>query len=175
MLARLETLQFYQTLEVSYVLRRDSLGKWCPFIRHTLLPLTEPYIDICASAPNVIICLDGNMQHRQYSSIVGDLILDLDEFSIFIPDSVVEGSKQHVLNCQSGNSRSLSYRQSVNTPLGAVDACATSHKAAIEQQDAGNVDDTYCSIGLMACLCCHNIPLFLCDIGTPREQHSILP
>jgi Kyakuja-Dileera-Zisupton transposase len=110
------------------------------------------------------------MQHRQYSSVVGDLILHPDEFSIFVPDSVMEGSKQHVLNCRNGNSRSSSHRHSVNTPPGAVDACATSHKAATERQDAGNVDDTYRSKGLMACSCRHDIPLFLCDIRTPGEQ-----
>src|SRR5260370_18758376 len=61
------------------------------------------------STPDVIVCLDGNMQHRQYTSIVGDLVLPPDKFSIFVPDSIVEGSKQHVLDCQKGNSISLSY------------------------------------------------------------------
>jgi len=110
------------------------------------------------------------MQHRQYTSIVGDLVLPLDKFSIFVPDSIVEGSKQHVLDHQKGNPISLSYRQSSRTPLGTIGTCTASHRAVTEWQDAGNADDTYHSKGLMACACCHDVPLFLCDIWTLGEQ-----
>ena len=60
--------------------------------------ITMPYADLHASTPDVIVCLDGNMQHRQYASVVGDLVLYPDEFSIFVPDSILEGSRQHVLD-----------------------------------------------------------------------------
>src|SRR6266446_7208699 len=85
-----------------------------------------PYADLHASTPDVIVCLDGNMQHRQYASVVGDLVLYLDKFSIFVPDSILEGSRQHVLDCQKGNSISSSYRQSSRTPPGVIDTCAAS-------------------------------------------------
>ena len=129
-----------------------------------------PYADLHASTPDVIVCLDGNMQHRQYASVVGDLVLYPDKFSIFVPDSILEGSRQHVLDRWKGNLISSSYQQSSRTPPGVVDTCTASHRAATEWQDAGNADDTYHSKGLMACACHHDIPLFLCDIRTPGEQ-----
>ncbi len=91
-----------------------------------------PYADLHASTLDVIVCLDGNMQHRQYASVVGDLVLYPDEFSIFVPDSILEGSRQHVLDRRKGNSISSSYRQSSRTPPGVVDTCAASHRAATE-------------------------------------------
>ena len=59
--------------------------------------------------------------------------------------------------------------QETRVPAGSLDECERSHRAA---RDKGNesTSDMFASKGVMAMVCRHDIPLFLCDITTPGEQ-----
>lgn len=121
-------------------------------------------------APDVIVALDGNMQHRRYASRKDDPpIMQSDDDFYFLSDEKLNSAKKHVEDCRS---KAKSYRPSQSptpVPSQALDACGDSYKAS---QEKGDGPDTHLhsSKGNMALVCRHDVPLYLCDIKTLGEQ-----
>jgi hypothetical protein len=119
--------------------------------------------------PDVIVCIDGNFQHRRWSKVGEDPpILTEAENLLFLSDQELTNAREHVelSRAQSSNG---GFRTSSSVPNGALDECRDSHTAAQEQDDDGG-GNKFASKGLMAMVCRHDIPLFLCDIKTPGER-----
>lgn len=120
--------------------------------------------------PDVIVCVDGNFQHRRWSSVGGDPeLLSPEALGIFLTEEEVAEARKHVEERRAHTRRSGSSRTSTSVPGGALDECRDSYNAAQERADDED-DGKYASKGLMAVVCRHDVPLFLCDIQTPGER-----
>ncbi|KIJ47785.1 hypothetical protein M422DRAFT_94012, partial [Sphaerobolus stellatus SS14] len=99
--------------------------------------------------PDVQVAMDGNFTHQRYSSVEGDSeIVPLSQLTIWLTEGELESTR---------------------LPDGSLDQCEKAHKAA---RDCGDEVTTgvMASKGLMALVCKHDIPIFICDIMTPGEQ-----
>jgi hypothetical protein len=82
----------------------------------------------------VIICIDGNFQHRCYSSVQDDPeVVEIDRTFFFVTTDDVEFAKQHVA-CQRSVNRP-SNQQDSRVPTGLLDECEKSHHAARDHGD----------------------------------------
>jgi Kyakuja-Dileera-Zisupton transposase len=79
---------------------------------------------------------------------------------------VLNAVKQHVADQRHINE--MGSRQNTCVP-GSLDECEQAHHAARDRGDQ-TTEGLYASKGLMAMVCRHDIPLFICDITTPGEQ-----
>ncbi|KAF8579622.1 hypothetical protein K439DRAFT_1359241 [Ramaria rubella] len=86
---------------------------------------------------------------------------------MFIPRDLVESAKNHVTERR--NVSRTGRRQAARVPDGSIDECEKSHHAARNRGDE-STKGLFASKGLMAMVCRHDIPLFLCDITTSGEQ-----
>ncbi|KAF8580050.1 hypothetical protein K439DRAFT_332817 [Ramaria rubella] len=86
---------------------------------------------------------------------------------MFVTREVVEKAKKHV--AERRNVNHTGRRQAARVPDGSIDECKKSHHAARNRGDEPT-KGLFASKGLMAMVCRHDIPLFLCDITTPGEQ-----
>jgi hypothetical protein len=111
--------------------------------------------------------MDGNMQHKQYAFVRGQIILPWDESCALLNQSDIDEAARHVSAARAGNQQSEDSRPSSFVPEGAIDEC---HRATKGWRQAPSSRDTFRSKGLMATVCRHDIPVFLCDIQTPGEQ-----
>ena len=122
------------------------------------------------SGADVIVALDGNMQHKQYASVDGEMILPWDETCIFLSGEDISSARSHVTKARHTAKASTLRRQSNSVPDGAITECQESHRAANTRQGDGPDNHKYRSKGLMGAVCRHDIPLFMCNIRTPGEQ-----
>ncbi|KAF8321016.1 uncharacterized protein EI90DRAFT_2848299, partial [Cantharellus anzutake] len=121
--------------------------------------------------PDVIVAMDGNMQHKQYMFVGGEMILPWNETCTFLTDAEIEEAARHISDARAA-SRGCSEvsRPSSLVPDGAIDECEESHRATKRGKQSASKTDTFRSKGLMATVCRHDIPLFLCDVRTLGEQ-----
>ncbi|KAF8577101.1 hypothetical protein K439DRAFT_1365445, partial [Ramaria rubella] len=111
---------------------------------------------------------DGNFQHRRYSSVHNDPeLIDINGTYMFVARVLVESAKKHVTERRAINRTGR--RQAARVPDGSIDKCEKSHHAACNCGDESS-KGLFASKGLMAMVCRHDVPLFLCDITTPGEQ-----
>jgi hypothetical protein len=92
-------------------------------------------------------------------------------------DAEIEEAVHHISDARAA-SRGCSEesRPSSLVPDGAIDECEESHRATKCGKQSASKTDTFCSKGLMATICRHDIPLFLCNVRTLGEQqHFQLP
>jgi Kyakuja-Dileera-Zisupton transposase len=117
---------------------------------------------------DVIVCMDGCFQHRRFSSVRGDpeIITD-DHLRLFLPSTDLESAKNYISSRRHIDKPSA--RQDARVPRGSLDECEKSHHAARDRGDE-SAKGIFASTELMAMVCHHDIPLFLCDITTPGEQ-----
>jgi len=108
------------------------------------------------------------MQHKQYSSILGQMILPWDKSCIFLSQNELSVAWDHVNHAWMASKPSKQCCHCSTVPEGAIMECQDSHCAASNQGDGS--EDKWCSKGLMGAVCHHDIPLFMCDICTPGEQ-----
>ena len=110
------------------------------------------------------------MQHKQYASIDGKMILPWDETCIFLSGEDIDYAWAHIVEaCHTAKASAL-WCQSNSIPDGAITECQESHHAANTQQGDSPDNHKYQSKGLMGAICQHDTPLFMCDIQTPGEQ-----
>ncbi|KIJ46504.1 hypothetical protein M422DRAFT_165232, partial [Sphaerobolus stellatus SS14] len=103
--------------------------------------------------PNVQVAIDGNFTHQRYSSVEGDpKIVPLSQLTIWLTEGELEVARQHI-----------------QLPDGSLDQCEKAHKAARDRGDEATTG-VMASKGLMALVCKHDVPIFICDITTPGEQ-----
>ena len=121
-------------------------------------------------APDVIIAINGNMQHHQYTFVGGKMILLWNKMCIFLTSKELKASACHVAEARKADKRSTERRTSSIVPDGAIDECQNSHRATKSGEQRASQHDLFRSKGLMATVCRHDIPLFMCDIQTPGEQ-----
>lgn len=119
--------------------------------------------------PDVIVCLDGNMQHKRWSNVGDDpeMLLE-DQTHFFLSDEEIRDARQHV-EAKRSSKTSQTGRKFSSVPSGALDECRDSHHAAQERADEED-NGKFASKGIMAMVCRHDIPLFLCDIQSPGER-----
>ncbi|KAF8583808.1 hypothetical protein K439DRAFT_1347653 [Ramaria rubella] len=86
---------------------------------------------------------------------------------MFVTRELVEKAKKHIAERRSVNRTGR--RQAARVPDGSIDECEKLHHAARNRGDE-STKGLFASKGLMAMVCHHDIPLFLCDITTPSEQ-----
>lgn len=108
------------------------------------------------------------MQHKQYSSVLGQMILPWDESCIFLTQNELSVARDHVNHARMVSKPSTQRRHCSTVPEGAIMECQDSHRAASNRGDGS--EDKWRSKGLMGAVCRHDIPLFMCDIRTPGEQ-----
>ena len=112
------------------------------------------------------------MQHRRWSNVGSDPELICDSLlPMFLTDAEVLEAQAHVEECRGKAYASIQtpVRTSTAVPEGALDDCKESYHAAQERADSDD-NGKYASKGLMALVCRHDIPLFLCDIKSPGER-----
>ena len=122
--------------------------------------------------PDIIVAMDGNMQHRQYTFVHREMILQWNKTCTFLTSAEIEEASCHVSEARAASRQSVELRPSLSVPDGAIAECEESHRAMKTKggsKSASN-EDTFRSKGLMATVCRHDIPLFLCDMQTPGEQ-----
>jgi len=56
-------------------------------------------------------------------------------------------------------------------PDEAIDSCESSYEAADKKKQKASMD-SFDDTGLVALICCHNIPLFFANIDSPGEQQK---
>ncbi|OAV91038.1 hypothetical protein PTTG_28102 [Puccinia triticina 1-1 BBBD Race 1] len=105
----------------------------------------------------LIICLDGNFQHRHHSKASRDYDR-IQTPSIFLPPSNIQDmtAKIRELECQ-------------KKPDEKKDRCTESHKAADDKRNQSTwkgCDDT----GLMGCCCRHDNAIYMANISKSGEQ-----
>ncbi|KIJ42325.1 hypothetical protein M422DRAFT_171213, partial [Sphaerobolus stellatus SS14] len=117
--------------------------------------------------PDVQVAIDGNFTHQRYSSVEGDPeIVPLSQLTIWLTEGELEVARQHI---QDAHDRTGKRRQSTRLPDGSLDQCEKAHKAARDRGDEVTTG-VMASKGLMALVCKHDVPIFICDITTPGEQ-----
>lgn len=110
------------------------------------------------------------MQHKRWSSVGDDpQMLSSTEIRLFLSEAELNAARDHVEESRAHTKANPSRRTSTSVPGGALDECRDSHHAAQERADEDNTGK-YKSKGLMAMVCRHDIPIFLCDIQTPGER-----
>ncbi|KAA1117187.1 hypothetical protein PGTUg99_036846 [Puccinia graminis f. sp. tritici] len=108
----------------------------------------------------LIVCLDGNFQHRHHSKASRDYET-LQTPSIFLPEGAVEMMTQEIRHMEVMN----------KTPKQA-DRCADAHKAANDKRNESTwkgCDDT----GLMGLCCRHDSAVFLANIYKSGELRAL--
>ncbi|OAV93237.1 hypothetical protein PTTG_05579 [Puccinia triticina 1-1 BBBD Race 1] len=103
----------------------------------------------------LIICLDGNFQHRHHSKASQDYHQH-NTPSIFLTQSEVEKMKAEI--------RLIELR---NKPNEKKDCCTEAHKAANDKRNKWKGCD---NTGLMGCCCQHDAAIYLANINKSGEQ-----
>lgn len=120
--------------------------------------------------PDVLVCVDGNFQHRRWSNILPDPeILSLRELAVFLTQDELDAAQKHVDESRGRTALHPRPRMATAVPSGALDELRDSHHAAQERADDED-SGKYASKGFMAMVCRHDVPLFLCDTKTPGER-----
>ncbi|KIO16668.1 hypothetical protein M407DRAFT_58014, partial [Tulasnella calospora MUT 4182] len=102
--------------------------------------------------PDIIVCLDGNMQHKRWSSVGDDPeMLSEDQTHFFLSDQEIRDARQHV-EANRSSRRSQTGRNFSAVPSGALDECRDSHHAAQERADEED-SGKFASKGIMAMVC----------------------
>ncbi|KIJ55308.1 hypothetical protein M422DRAFT_79363, partial [Sphaerobolus stellatus SS14] len=124
--------------------------------------------------PDVIVCVDGNFQHRRYSSVADDPpLINPEELFMYLTLEELEKAKEHIEAQRDVDHPAR--RRDAMVPPGSINDCEGRHNAA---KDWGNdsTDTMFSPRGKMAMVCRHDVPftglntLFLCDINTKGEQ-----
>ncbi|KIJ52429.1 hypothetical protein M422DRAFT_122538, partial [Sphaerobolus stellatus SS14] len=122
---------------------------------------------------DVHVAIDGNFTHQRYASVENDPeIVPCQNQAIWLTDTELEAAWLHITEAHEVHA-AASHRQSTCIPEGSLDECEKSHKAARDCGDEA-AEGVMASKGLMAMVCRHNVPLFICDITTPGEQQFYL-
>lgn len=109
------------------------------------------------------------MQHRRWANVGQDpKLVNIQDLRLFLTEDELQSAREHVETARSA-STSGSRRTSSDVPSGVLDECRDSHRAAQEKADSDD-NGKYASKGLVAMVCRHDIPLFLCDMKTPGER-----
>lgn len=114
---------------------------------------------------DIHVAMDGNF-HHQHRRSAGDSPAFYNP-AYFLPKSQVDAMGIHI--GQQWKKPSKPWKTTV--PDEAIDSCKSSYEATDgKKQKASmeNFDDT----GLMAIICCHDIPLFFANIDSPGEQQK---
>jgi hypothetical protein len=118
--------------------------------------------------PDVQVAIDGNFTHRRYKSVPEDPpIVESHHLEMWLTPEELEAAQSHM--AEKSHIPLSGDRQEARVPTGSLDECEKSHRAARDRGD-GSESDLYASKGIMAMVCRHDVPLFLCDITTPGEQ-----
>jgi len=114
---------------------------------------------------DIHVAMDGNFHHRHRRS-AGDCPPFYDPV-YFLPKLQVDGAGRRI-----DTARKRPPRQ-CNTvvPDEAIDQCETSYEAA-DGKKQKTAMDSFNDTGVMALICCHDIPLFFANIDTPGEQQK---
>ncbi|KAA1096264.1 hypothetical protein PGT21_010698 [Puccinia graminis f. sp. tritici] len=105
----------------------------------------------------LIVCLDGNFQHRHHSKVSRDYE------QIFTPSLFISQSK---VDAMTAKIRDLELRKK---PQDKKDRCTEAHKAADNKRNESSwkgCDDT----GLMGCCCRHDAAIYVAKINKSGEQ-----
>ncbi|KAF8313346.1 uncharacterized protein EI90DRAFT_557978 [Cantharellus anzutake] len=77
--------------------------------------------------PDVIVAMDGNMQHKQYMFVGGEMVLPWNETCTFLTQAEIDEAAHHVSEAQAASRGSLESCPSSLVPDGAIDECKESH------------------------------------------------
>lgn len=132
-----------------------TLARRCPACFYRLTKDSAASVTSEALPLDLIVCLDGNFQHKRRNRVDGSTD-DLQERQIILSREKVQSMEEHV-NIKRG------YR-SESEP-----GCLSHFKAANESASKAS-SVVFDITGLMLLTCCHDIPLFACDIYTPGEK-----
>ncbi|KIN99430.1 hypothetical protein M404DRAFT_30479 [Pisolithus tinctorius Marx 270] len=114
---------------------------------------------------DIHIALDGNFHHRHWHS-AGSCPAFYDP-AYFIPKVQVDN-----VGCRIERVHKRPPRQwRVEVPDEAIDQCEASYEAADGNKQKATMD-CFDDTGIMALICCHDIPLFFANIDTPGEQQK---
>ena len=78
-------------------------------------------------APDVIVAIDRNMQHRQYTFVGGEMILPWNETCIFLTNKEIKVATCHVAEARKADKCSTVQHPSSVVPDGTIDECQNSH------------------------------------------------
>ncbi|KAA1103498.1 hypothetical protein PGT21_019702 [Puccinia graminis f. sp. tritici] len=112
-----------------------------------------------ATRDSLILCLDGNFQHRHHAKASRDEAIRSHRF--FIQPNEVENMKAEIR-----------IKEMENKPPAQADRCADAHKAADDKRNESTwkgCDDT----GLMGCCCRHDSVVYVANIYKSGEQRSL--
>ncbi|OAV86035.1 hypothetical protein PTTG_30124 [Puccinia triticina 1-1 BBBD Race 1] len=108
----------------------------------------------------LIVCLDGNFQHRHHSKASRDHET-IQTPNIFLPEGAVENM-----------TREIRHMEVVNKAPAQADQCTDAHKAADDKRNKSTwkgCDDT----GLMGCCCLHDAAISLANIYKSGELRAL--
>ncbi|PLW19874.1 hypothetical protein PCANC_09273 [Puccinia coronata f. sp. avenae] len=108
----------------------------------------------------LIICLDGNFQHRHHSKASRDHGR-LHIPRVFLDPIEVEAAKKEIR-----------WQEQLNNTPAQRDRCTESHKAADDKRNESTWKGCD-NIGLMGCCCRHNAAVYFANIHKSREQRSL--
>ncbi|KAA1132381.1 hypothetical protein PGTUg99_004211 [Puccinia graminis f. sp. tritici] len=112
-----------------------------------------------ATRDSLILCLDGNFQHRHHSKASRDETIRAHRF--FLQQNEVENMKAEIR-----------LKELEHKPPAQADRCADAHKAADDKRNEltwKGCDDT----GLMGCCCRHDSVVYVANIYKSGEQRSL--
>ena len=111
------------------------------------------------------IAMDGNFHHCHCQS-AGTSPLFYDP-AYFLPKHQVDAIGTHIEKQQKTPPKA---RKAI-VPDKAIDSCESSYEAADGKKQKASMDG-FDDTGVMALICCHDIPLFFANIDTPGEQQK---
>ncbi|OAV99455.1 hypothetical protein PTTG_06648 [Puccinia triticina 1-1 BBBD Race 1] len=132
--------------------------KSCPACFGPKPPNNSDYPE--STRDRLIVCLDGNFQHRHHSKASRDHET-IQTPSIFLPEGAVERM-----------TREIRHMEVVNKPPAQADRCTDAHKAADDKRNESTwkgCDDT----GFMACCCRHDAAISLANIYKSGELRAL--
>ncbi|KAA1115642.1 hypothetical protein PGTUg99_018995 [Puccinia graminis f. sp. tritici] len=132
-------------------------GLSCPACFGPQPPNPDQYPE--STRDRLIICLDGNFQHRHHLKASRDETIQSPR--IFLEQREVEDMSAHIRA-----------KELENKPPASADRCADAHKAADDKRNESTwkgCDDT----GLMGCCCRHDAAVYLANIHKSGEQRNL--
>ncbi|KAG6804870.1 hypothetical protein H0H92_001911, partial [Tricholoma furcatifolium] len=111
------------------------------------------------------VCVDGNFNHRHLkSSGNGPKFYD--------PEYLLAKSDVDAVGVRIDQvCRKPPKQRKPKVPDEAVNECEATHVSGSSSNSKTNMDK-FDDSGVMALVCCHNIPIFLANINTPGEQQK---
>jgi len=114
---------------------------------------------------DIHVAMDGNFHHRhRQSASTSPPFYDL---AYFLPKHQVDAIGTHIEKQRKTPPKA----HKALVPDEAIDSCESSYEATDGKKQKASMD-SFDDTGVMALICCHDIPLFFANIDSPGEQQK---